>query len=184
MTLPIASGLLTLGGASGPGYSPRPSPSAAQVTNIDSVPAAVADSSIPSVEELQQMLAQQCMALDNLFMSLGNSQSTTGLGGLFDTPAIGSGLAPADPKGAAIDMLLGSTGSGGGVGDIFNLALGANGSGLELAMLGLTDADTAEEAYVQATLLTQMMENVQQSNLNTLLNIGGGVSAAGLDRFI
>ena len=129
------------------------------------------------------MLGQQYQALDDLFMSLGNSQST-GLGGMFAAPARGNGLAPADPMGVAIDFLLGSTGSLGGAGDIFNLALSANGGGMELAMLGLTNAGTAEEAYMQAFQLTQMMQDVQQSNLNTLFQIGGGGSAGGLDMFI
>ncbi len=130
------------------------------------------------------MLGQQYQALDDLFMSLGNSQST-GLGGMFAAPARGSGLGPTDPKGDAIDFLLGSFGSIGGTGDIFNLALSANGGGLELAQLGLTNAGTAEEAYRQVFQITQMMESMHQSNLNTLLNIGGGSGGAtGLDMFI
>ena len=181
MTLTLDSGLLTLGGS--PGYSPVTSPSTARETTSGSVPVTTAQSSTPSVEELQQLLGQQYQALDNLFMSLGDSQPAT-RPGLFAAPTSGSGIAPIDPMGDAIDFLLGSFGSMGGTGDMFNLALSANGGGLELARMGLTDAGTAEEAYLQVFQITQMMESMRQSNLNTLLQIGGGSSTTGLDLLI
>lgn len=136
-----------------------------------------------TVEHLQALHHQQSAELYNFLGSLGGSSSSPGLGSMLATPAAGGMPGISDPKGQAMDFLLGSTGGGGNAGDIFSLALTANGQGLEATALPMPQPSTglppsvppqmAEQAYRDVASITQMVEQVRQSSIDTLLNLGG-----------
>ena len=105
-------------------------------------------------------------------------------GSLGQSPGVGTVPNFADPTGDAIDYLLGSTGSGSAAGDLFNLALTANGQGLELAQVPGALAAQAQSAYQAAGTLVQLVQDVKQSNFATLFQIGGGGGSASISTLI
>jgi len=135
-----------------------------------------------SAAELLALVRQQQSQVTAFPGSLGQGQSTDA--NPFASPAGGALPSLTDPKGDAIDYLLNSTGRSGGAGDIFNLALTANGQGLQLAQVRGAVAAEAEAAYRQAAGLFQLLEDARQANLDTLFQIGGGGSGTGLDALI
>ena len=135
-----------------------------------------------SAAELLALVRMQQSQVTAFLGSLGQAQSTTA--GPFTSNAGGALPSITDPKGAAIDYLLGSTGGNGGAGDIFNLALAANVQGLQLAQVRGAIVAEAETAYQQAAALFQLVEDARQANLDTLFQIGGAGSATGLGALI
>ena len=135
-----------------------------------------------TTEELLAIVHQQQTQVSSFFDSLGQDQSV-GIGSLA-SPGVGTLPNFTDPTGDAIDYLLGSTGSGSGAGDVFNLALTANSRGLELAQAQGALAVQAQSAYQDAATLVQMVQDAKQSNLDTLFQIGGGGGSAGISTLI
>ena len=131
--------------------------------------------------ELLALVRQQQSQVTAFLGSLGQGQSASA--DPFAATAGGAVPSMTDPKGDAIDYLLGSTGKG-GAGDIFNLALSANGQGLQLAQVRGAIAAEAEAAYQQTAALFQLVEYARQANLDTLLQIGSGGSGRGLGALI
>ncbi len=134
-----------------------------------------------SVDELQAMVNQMQAQVGSFFTSIGQGDST----GMDFLASSGLGALPdiTDPTGDAIDYLLDSTGNGSRAGDIFNLALSANNQGLELAQVQGALAAQAQTAYEEAAALVQRVQDAQQSNYNTLFQLGGG-GAAGINALI
>lgn len=136
-----------------------------------------------SVEDLLSLVQQQQSAITSFLGSVGQP-SAPGAGGFMG--AFESGGLPdfSDPTGDAIDFLLGSTGSGGGAGDVFTLALSASGRGLELAQVPGAVAAWAQSAYQDAEALVQLVEDARQSNFDTLFQTGRGGGPAGFSALI
>ncbi len=122
---------------------------------------------------LWDLYYQQQAMVGDFFASLG--QPTAPAGDLLD------GFS--DPAGDALDYFLGSTGSSGGAGDVFSLALTANGLGREIAQLSGTTAAQAEAAYQQGDELIRLVEDAKQSNLDLILSLGGSAGSGALTIF-
>lgn len=178
---------VTFGSPLPPSQVKRPAGGAGSgLTVVYSEPSPQAGSSpngIPHTkEELLAIVQQQQTQVSSFFDSLGQGQSV-GIGSLA-SPGVGTLPDFADPTGEAIDYLLGSTGSGSGAGDVFNLALTVNSRGLELAQVQGALAAQAQSAYQDAVTLVQLVQDAKQSNLDTLFQIGGGSGSAGISALI
>lgn len=178
---------VTFGSPLPPSQVKRPAGGAGSgLTVVYSEPSPQAGSSpngIPHTkEELLAIVQQQQTQVSSFFDSLGQGQSV-GIGSLA-SPGVGTLPNFADSTGGAIDYLLGSTGSGSGAGDVFNLALTVNSRGLELAQVQGALAAQAQSAYQDAATLVQLVQDAKQSNLDTLFQIGGGSGSAGISALI
>ena len=119
---------------------------------------------------LLELLRQQESAVVGLFSSLGGGPATAQ--SLDPLAVSGSSDTITDPKGAAIDFLLG--GPTPGAGEIFNLALPDFSSSTSIPLLSEANVAGAARAYREADALLQLLEAARQSNLTILLSIGGG----------
>ncbi|MFC1481306.1 hypothetical protein ACFL6E_03560 [Candidatus Neomarinimicrobiota bacterium] len=130
------------------------------------------------LDALLAMHGQQQNASDYVMGTIRDSNDLSGLRDPFATIANGEVPSFEEPKGAAIDYLIGaSSGSSGGAGDIFSLALTANGQGMETVNLSALAGGSSTRNLPPNDALAQMVLDVQQSNLNTLLSIGGNSSS-------
>ena len=120
-------------------------------------------------EALLELLDQQQSAVGDLFLSLGTGSTGVAAPALSQDPRSDS---PAAPSGAAIDFLLNSPQPG--AGEIFNLALPGFNSSVSIPGLAAANAAGAQQAYLDASALFQLVEDARQSNMATLLSLGSG----------
>ncbi len=138
----------------------------------------------PDLGAMLAMVRQQQTAADYI-MGVMDGGDLSGLRDPFAIVAEGEVPELGDPKGAAIDYLIGSSVSGNG--DIFNLALSANGQGMEtvnFAALAANAAGISDNNLPPNDALAQMVRDVQQSNMSTLLSLGSGGTDRGLSDLI
>jgi hypothetical protein len=130
----------------------------------------------PSVADLLAMHQQQQTAADYIMGTIGDSHDLSGLRDPFATVADGEVPQFDDPKGAAIEYLTDAINNPGSAGDIFSVALSANGQGLEAATLAALATGTSSPDQLAGDVFAQMVHDVQQSNMATLLSLGGSSS--------
>ena len=132
------------------------------------------------VDALLVMHGQQQNAADYILDALGQAGDLSGLRDPFATVADGEVPSFEDPIGATLNYLIGAHGADGskGAGDIFNLALSANGQVREAINLPALAAGSASQNLPPNATIAQMVLDVQQANMDTLLSLGGNGSSS------